>query len=206
MSLLSFAIPIHRKLRETKLRRFFDECTVEPGHTLLDVGGGAGFNAQYQRLHIFFRSVTIVNLYPPDSVMLPGMRWVLGDGCKLPFTDRSFDWVFSNAVLEHVGSWERQVAIANEIRRVARRGYFIATPNRNFPIDPHTFLPFYHFLPEPYQRRVVRFAPGHLRKYEPLDMLSSKQLLQLFPEAKVFHTGLRTSVVACLMSQPSPVG
>ena len=52
-----------------------------------------------------------------------GLR-VTADGCHLPFADQSFDVAFSNSVIEHLGSFERQVQFAAEFRRVARR-YFV---------------------------------------------------------------------------------
>ena len=57
----------------------------------------------------------------------------------------------------------------------------MATPNRNFPIDPHTLLPFYHFLTPSLQRRICRFSPGYLNEYEPIDLLSERDLLRNVP-------------------------
>src|SRR5258706_140697 len=71
---------------------------------------------------------------------------VVGDGCHLPFGDRSFDIAFSNSVIEHVGTLEAQIMFANEFRRVARK-YFLQTPNRHFPIEPHYLFPLFQFLP-----------------------------------------------------------
>ncbi len=122
---------------------------------------------------------------------LQALRCDLADGCALPFADRSFDWVFSNAVIEHVGGRERQKKFAQEIRRVARKGYFVATPNRYFPVDPHTLLPFYQFLSPEWQSRICRFSPGYLRTYEPIDLLSTADLEELFPGAVVLKMGMR---------------
>jgi hypothetical protein len=62
----------------------------------------------------------------------------------LPFVNDSFDVATSNAVLEHVGSLEHQILFVNELCRVARR-VFISVPNRYFPIEHHTALPFVHY-------------------------------------------------------------
>lgn len=52
------------------------------------------------------------------------------------FQDNEFDAVFSNSVIEHVGDYEAQRQMANEIMRVGKR-YFVQTPNFYFPIEPH---------------------------------------------------------------------
>jgi len=90
--------------------------------TALGLGNMAGF----QRLH-------------------PEIRTVSYGGGAFPFADGSFDVVHSNAVLEHVGSEERQVAFLGECLRVGRSG-MVTTPNRFFPIESHTLLPFLHWL------------------------------------------------------------
>jgi hypothetical protein len=94
-------------------------------------------------------------------------------------------------VIEHVGGAGRQQLFASEIRRVARRGYFVATPNRNFPVDPHTLLPFYQFLSPKLQRKVCRFSPGYMKEYEPIDLLSARDLQALFPGAVIRKMGMR---------------
>jgi Methyltransferase domain len=77
----------------------------------------------------------------------PGLSFVLADGRNLPFTEKQFDFVHSSAVLEHVGSRNQQAAFLREGWRVARKGIFITTPNRWFPIEFHTVMPFVHWLP-----------------------------------------------------------
>ena len=85
-----------------------------------------------------------------------GCPYTRGDGCELPFEDGSFDYVFSNAVIEHVGGPERARAMLAESRRVARRGAFHTTPDRWFPIETHTQLPLLHWLPRRMQARAFR--------------------------------------------------
>ena len=88
------------------------------------------------------------------------------------------------------GGWERQKLFAQEVRRVAASGYFVTTPNRFFPIEPHTLMPFYQFFPVSVQRRLVRFSPGYLTRYEEINLLSAKDLRCLFPEAEVKGIGV----------------
>ena len=66
----------------------------------------------------------------------PGIEAVVGDACSLPWPDKCFDVVYSNAVIEHVGNFENQKEMAEEIMRVGKR-WFVTTPNRWFPFEFH---------------------------------------------------------------------
>jgi len=204
-SMLRFLQPVHEELRRRKLALLFQVAGEYLRGRLLDVGGGRGIVGEFAPLYSRFAEVVIVNLEP---VSLPAafhakVQTIVADGCALPFRNASFDWVFSNAVIEHVGGGTRQSLFAQEIRRVATRGYFVATPDLYFPIDPHTYLPFYQFLPEALQRRVIPFCPGFLRRHEEIHMLSARSMRSLFPDARVERTGFRlwpNSLVACHMA------
>lgn len=189
---INLLAPLHQKLRSQKCDLFFAALRPRPGDSLLDVGGGTGILGEFAHLYRYFAAVHVVNLDPRATldIGLAHVQCEVADGCSLPFPDRSFDWVFSNAVIEHVGGADRQQRFAAEIRRVARKGYFVATPDRHFPIDPHTLLPFYQFLSPHWQRHVCRFSPGYLRRYEPIDLLSFADLNLLFPLATVQKIGL----------------
>jgi hypothetical protein len=64
----------------------------------------------------------------------------------------------------------------------------VTTPNRWFPLDPHTLLPFVHWLPHgPVRDRLLR-ARGFC---DVLDPLGPKELAALFPyPVRVVNTGL----------------
>jgi hypothetical protein len=90
--------------------------------------------------------------------LYPGMRFVQANGLNLPFEGGSFDVVHASAVLEHVGSFENQIRFISECARVARRAFFLTTPNGRFPVEFHTVLPLVHWLPKPIFRAVLRHA------------------------------------------------
>ena len=91
------------------------------------------------------------------ETLYPGVRFTFGDAVDLPFADNAFDLVHSAAVIEHVGSFERQARmIADACLRVAARAAYFTTPNRWFPIEFHTQLPLVHWLPAPLSRAVMR--------------------------------------------------
>jgi hypothetical protein len=73
---------------------------------------------------------------------------MVGDATRLPFADASFDIVFSNSAIEHVGGPAEQRRMLAEMARVARGGLFLQTPCRWFPVEPHFHFPFFGVLPE----------------------------------------------------------
>ena len=110
----------------------------------------------------------------------PQITTVVADGRDLPFADGEFDVGFSNAVVEHVGGRDDQERFVRELCRVAKR-VFVTTPNRLFPVDPHTLLPFLHWLPEGRRPRAL----------DGVRPLSPRELRSLFPyPVRIVNTGL----------------
>ncbi len=184
--------PAHHLLRKEKLQLFFKALCPEPTDSLLDVGGGIGIESEFSPIYEFFSGVTTLNILPPRPND-PLHQFVQGDACAMPFADKSFDWVFSNAVIEHVGNRTLQRRMADEVRRVSRLGYFVTTPNWWFPLDPHTLVPFYHWLPR------------SRTSDDPCWMLSARDMQEFFPEAQVVHSGFGTSVVSLYKRAPTSV-
>lgn len=107
----------------------------------------------------------------------PGVRFLRADGKRLPFRSGSFDWVHSSAVLEHVGAAAEQARFIAELHRVCRKGMFVTTPNRWFPVEFHTVLPLVHWLPKRWFRALLR-GLGHrqLALEEHLNLLGRRDL------------------------------
>jgi len=102
-------------------------------------------------------------------------------GEPLPFRDHEFDVVFSNAVIEHVGSRDAQAAFARELCRVGRY-FFITTPDRRFPFEHHTGLPLLHYLPPAVFRSMLRGTRyRHWAEESNLNILTARELGRLFP-------------------------
>jgi SAM-dependent methyltransferase len=133
-----FLAPMRFFFRARRFRDFrerYGSC-----RTIADIGGDHTIWDVIGRKE----GVFIVNVWVPDDHgQLP---YVLGNGCRLPFGDRSIDLAFSNSAIEHVGSFEQQLQFAAELLRVGRKIY-CQTPCRWFPIDPHLSAFFLHWLP-----------------------------------------------------------
>jgi SAM-dependent methyltransferase len=102
-------------------------------------------------------------------------------GNSLPFSTNQFDIVFSNAVLEHTGCQSSQAAFLKEVCRVGKR-FFVTTPNRWFPVEHHTGLPFLHFLPcAGYRAILAKTSYRYWADEAHLNMLSGDELRRMLP-------------------------
>jgi hypothetical protein len=81
-------------------------------------------------------------------------------------------------VIEHVGDRDRQQAFVHEALRVGDR-VFLTTPNRWFPVEVHTRLPFVHWLPDRVAHRAYDLAGKGFAKQNHL--LGPNGLRSLFP-------------------------
>jgi SAM-dependent methyltransferase len=113
---------------------------------ILDVGGTQTFwdTSGFFDEKMNLLRITLMNVRKVP-VSRPNFNSIVGDARDLKeFKENQFDVVFSNSVIEHVGDYNDQLQMANEIRRVGKR-YFVQTPNLYFPIEPHLFSPFFSF-------------------------------------------------------------
>jgi hypothetical protein len=187
---------VSMRSRERKLRLFLETFRPTSETTVVDVGVtdapfGAGSTDNFlEALYPWPERITAVGVTALDRfvVSFPNVRAVRADGRELPFADGEFDLGFSNATVEHVGGGRAgQRRFVEELCRVARR-VFVTTPNRWFPVDPHTLLPFAHWLrPGPRRDRLLR-ARGF---DDVLDPLGPNEFARLFPyPVRVINSGL----------------
>jgi len=180
---------LHRKSRERKHRMFLRLLSPTPEMRILNVGAtgtqlglAEQFESSYEyRSRIVGGGISFAEAQDYRN-SFPGVQAVVFDGCALPFPDKSFDIVYSNAVLEHLPGSDYVRRFAAEVQRVGK-GWFVTTPNLWYPVEPHYHLPLVQFLPEPTQHRLVK----RLGKtpYDNLQLLTKSQLRKLFPVGDV---------------------
>lgn len=188
---------ISHGFRRQRMERFAREFGIVETTTILDIGGTPecwDFLAVRPR-------VTLLNTPRAKDDLGGSASWVAGDGRALPFRDRSFDVVFSNSVIEHVGDRESQRRFAREVMRVGRR-FWVQTPNRWFPVEQHLLTPVVHWLPPRWQRALVprcnlwsllvRVTPDRRRFYiehylADVRLLSAAGVRELFPGARLLR-------------------
>ena len=195
--------------RRRRMKKFFALLAPAANARVLDIGGAPNtWSAESSQASSF--PVTLFNVQFAEG-HADGGRFtaVQGDAVALPFADKSFDIAFSNSVIEHMGTWERQQAFAREARRVAGK-LWIQTPARSFPVEPHLLAPFIHFLPRGMQRLLVRRFTlfGLMNKPTPeqidgllaeIRLLNYREVKQLFPDCRILKErllGLTKSYVA----------
>jgi SAM-dependent methyltransferase len=171
--LARLASPWAARARGRRHERFFALTGLPVGARVLDVGCGAiGLRALEPNLDI-----TGVDLAERPAYPGPFVRADAATG--LPFADDEFDLVYCSSVIEHVPPGRRP-AFAAELRRVGR-GWFVQTPARSFPIEPHSLLPGAHWLPPSARRRYWRL--GAAGAWEDISLLSRREMESLFGPA-----------------------
>jgi hypothetical protein len=178
--------------RERKLRLFLEALGPGPETTVVDVGvtdapfGAGSTDNFFEALYPWPERITAVGHTGLDrfAAAFPQVRIVQADGRELPFADGEFELGFSNAVVEHVaGGRDGQRQFVHELCRVSKR-VFVTTPNRWFPLEVHTLLPFVHWLPAGARERLIPFD-------DVLDPLGPKELASLFPySVRVLNRGM----------------
>lgn len=177
--------------------------------TILDIGGTEVFWKTMEFTPADDVKIILLNLSHIQTTQ-PNFESLVGDARDLSrFNDRQFDVVFSNSVIEHVGEFSDQCKMASEVRRVGKR-YFIQTPNRYFPIEPHFLLPLFQFYPLFLKVFLMRhFNLGWYKKIvhkqtaiqavTSIRLLTEGELRKLFPEANIYKEkffGLTKSFIA----------
>ncbi len=157
------SLPI--KVAGHQRRKMFAEFVAAMGvgehDTIVDVGATSDQSYDHSNYleawHPWKAGITAVGVDDAGflETLYPGVKFEKADGRALPFEDDSFDYAHSSAVLEHVGTAAQQAQFLRELWRVARKGVFVTTPNRWFPIEFHTVLPLLHWLPPRTFRKVL---------------------------------------------------
>jgi hypothetical protein len=162
---------------------------LDGGLRILDVGG----RPEIWESVSDSLDITFLNLPGQNGADVPThhrAKFVEGDGCHMPqFESQSFDVVFSNSVIEHVGPLERQRAFASEVKRLGR-SYWVQTPSQWFPIEAHTGMPFWWFYPQEarefFLKRWYEILPGWTDSMASTRVLTLDTLRQLFEGASIW--------------------
>lgn len=223
-------LPFQRWSRNRRMKRFMSVVHLTEGMSVLDLGGLPAIWAYVPKPSL---DITLLNLdYEAPAIIRDGVRgrpagqggqrphrveapmahrfqYLVGDACSgTTFQDASFQLVFSNSVIEHVGNAEKKAAFAHEARRLGR-SYWVQTPSKWFPIEAHSGMPFWWFYPERVRAGFIarwrRKTPAFAEMVETTDILTKAEMRKLFPEATILVErvlGVPKSYAACYYQPP----
>jgi hypothetical protein len=212
----------------TRGRRFAAFLEHFPGLADMDVLDMGGEVHTWLGSPVRPRRVTLLNLdWKADEqreriAAMPDADWlsaVAGDACDPPaeLREQRFDLVFSNSVIEHVGGHQRRRAFARWAQALGEH-YWVQTPNRYFPVEPHWVCPFVHWASPPVRARVMRRWPlgsfhnratsfdESLQEVLWIELLSAPEFLSYFPGARLVReriAGTTKSLVATGPARPA---
>jgi hypothetical protein len=185
--------------------KLFLETFPEVGEmTVLDVGGDV---RAWRLAGVRPKHLVLLNIFPQE-VEEDWITAIVGDACEPPADLPVPDLVYSNSVIEHVGGHARRQQFAATVRACER--YWVQTPSRSFPIEPHFMFPFLQHLPRSLQMSAVAHWPvGNysrvkdreeaLRYLLDIELLSADEMRFYFPDAELHRervAGLTKSFVA----------
>jgi hypothetical protein len=154
--------------------------------SVLDLGGRVD---TWQRAPARPKHVHLVNLEPPPSELPEWAEVDRADACSLPahLLRRRYDLVFSNSVIEHVGGHERRLRFAEAVRTLSD-AYWVQTPYRYFPVEPHWIAPAMQFLPVAVRTALAhRWPLSHTRPRDRQEALESVLWTELLDRTQLRH-------------------
>jgi hypothetical protein len=196
-AIIRFYHLLARIWRRKRFARFEKWIAPKDHEKLLDLGG---YPMNWFGKGRVIGEVDVVNLglaHTADAPAgSPAIRAIDGDARCLEMEDDEYDIVFSNSVIEHVGSFEDQQAFAREARRLGTR-LWIQTPAFECPLEPHFLGVFIHWFPRNWHAPMARFLsvrgltgaakPQELREIAASTRLLSRREMQfLFPDCRIW--------------------
>lgn len=169
---------------------------------VLDLGGAPSY---WQHRTPRPKHVTVVNLDERLETADAGFTSYSGDATRP--VPGNFDLVVSNSLIEHVGGHSARAQLAHTVLGYGLP-YWVQTPYRYFPIEPHWLLPFYQFLPLAARVSISRHwrirpflgNPAEaVSRTLSVELISVTEMRHLFPEARIYRerfAGLTKSITA----------
>ena len=211
---------LRRFTRAQRLKLFNDFMKSVSGPVrLIDLGGTVKFWENWGLAKQPLLDVTVVNsheldkCHQDDPITLPNIHRLRADVLTLTAEDfAQYDVIFSNSLIEHLPGRQLQRQLAQAIID-SKRPYFMQTPNKRSPVDPHfprPYVPFFAAYPRAVQARLLSWsalgsgsaAPSYQAALERLSNyypLTKRDIRNLFPQARVVMErpmGVPMSIVA----------
>lgn len=223
-SLKALAWEISANSRRKRAELFLQKFELNKTTRILDIGSenGENINLILKKTDVLPENVFLADIN--ERAIMEG-REKFGYQCVLvdesglvPYDDKFFDVVYCSSVIEHVtiekdSMWDikskaafqkaalkSQKKFADEIIRIGKQ-YFVQTPAKYFPVESHTGLPIFAFLPRAMQLQIMQMTNKFWIKEAVPDfnLLTKKEMSDFFPGAEIVlerKFGLAKSIMA----------
>ncbi|MAY60021.1 MULTISPECIES: methyltransferase domain-containing protein [Pseudoalteromonas] len=198
------------KARARRAELFNKHFDISEDTKILDLGSESGDNivkvlegCNYSANNIYVADIVKDQVLKAHKVYGFNPVVINAEG-ELPFPDGYFDIVYCSSVLEHVTVdkkfvWsivsgkefkrkasKNQLIFSNEIKRIGKQ-YFVQTPNKNFLIESHSWLPLASHLPRFILIRLLKFTNSFWIKKTTPDwhLLTPQELQSLFEDSRI---------------------
>ena len=213
--------PIMTHFRRRRLAELLKIYPNLKDYSILDVGGRPFiWNLLKDEYGVVPKQLILLNTPSEEKIPVsPDYTVKIADGRQLPYADKSFDLVFSNSVIEHVGEAEQMAQFASECDRVGK-GLYVQTPNRWFPLEAHFGAAFIHWLPRNWYQKLSFLSLRYFlavndpaeqayfkQEFDSTRLLSFKQFQDLFPNKKIVAEkalGLTKSFAVASLPEQEP--
>jgi hypothetical protein len=191
---------LRQRRKEEFARRFPDLADMR----VLDLGGTA---VSWRVSGLRAGSVTVVNLGESPDSGDSRMNVIRGDACAGGFG--KYDLVYSNSLMEHLGGHARRQQFVDVVQESAP-SWWVQTPYRYFPVEPHWIFPGFQFLP--FRLRVMvcqHWSTIHTPKIKDrakatesvasVELISATEMRAYFPTSEIWFerlAGIPKSLVA----------
>jgi hypothetical protein len=199
------------KLRMRRWEMFRSAFPTIDNLRVLDLGGTV---ETWRRAPVRPRHVTVLNLFEPGESEDDWITPVTGDACQATEAllnadlETSFDVVFSNSLIEHVGGHARRSELAQQVRQLAPR-HWVQTPYRYFPLEPHWLFPGMQHMPVAARVKIamhwplVHTRPANIDQARQdvlwTELMSIAEMRDYFPTSTILHErvlGITKSIIA----------
>jgi hypothetical protein len=195
-----------KKYREKIFKIFVENIKLKKIYKVIDIGSTAVDSMSenyFLHNYPYKKSITCFSNQKLDNLKkkYPFLIIKKGDGRNTNLPDNFYEIVHSNATIEHVGSFDNQIKFVRELYRISKKIIFMQTPNRYFPIDFHTLLPFLHWLPKTMHRKILDIIGlKFLSKESNLNLLSIKELKKICRILKINSYSIKKVKIFGLVS------
>lgn len=145
---------LKQKISDKNRRKKFDLAMslIKENDTIIDIGVDPTLDGNTNYFEKWFKlpnELTCLGVHSDFSNFkqeFSNFNIIEFDGVDFPTFEKRFDFAFCNAVIEHVGDYDKQVKWLSEISKICNT-LLITTPNRWLPFETHSMTFFIHWFP-----------------------------------------------------------